>query len=75
VNGETAAVGRGDAVLGSPWTALAWLAEELDRLGSRLRAGEVVTTGTTTTPPAIGPGDEVRAHFEGYGEFGFAFAR
>ncbi|WP_214401562.1 2-keto-4-pentenoate hydratase [Pseudonocardia lacus] len=75
VNGETAAVGRGDAVLGSPVTALTWLARELSGLGRDLRAGEVVTTGTTTPPPAIGPGDEVRAHFEGYGEVGFSFAR
>jgi 2-keto-4-pentenoate hydratase len=75
VNGEVAAVGGGDAVLGSPGTALAWVAAELDRLGSGLRAGEVVTTGTTTPPPAIGPGDEVRARFEGYGEVRVAFAR
>jgi 2-keto-4-pentenoate hydratase len=75
VNGEVAAVGRGDAVLGSPVTALAWLAEELTRHGSGLLAGQVVTTGTTTTPPAIGPGDEVRAHFDGHGEVRLAFAR
>jgi 2-keto-4-pentenoate hydratase len=75
VNGEPAATGRGDAVLGSPLTALSWLADELARLGSGLRAGEVVTTGTTTTPPAIGPGDEVRAGFEDYGEVRFSFAR
>ncbi|MCO1655674.1 2-keto-4-pentenoate hydratase [Pseudonocardia humida] len=75
VNGEVAAEGRGDAVLGSPWAALAWLAAELPRFGSGLLAGQVVTTGTTTTPPAIGPGDRVRAHFAGYGEVGFGFAR
>jgi 2-keto-4-pentenoate hydratase len=75
VNGEPAATGRGDAVLGSPLTALSWLADELARLGSGLRAGEVVTTGTTSTPPAIGPGDEVRAAFGDYGEVRFSFAR
>jgi 2-keto-4-pentenoate hydratase len=75
VNGQLAATGLGDAVLGSPWTALAWLAEDLTRHGRGLRAGEVVTTGTTTAPPAIGPGDEVRATFEGFGEVDLAFAR
>lgn len=75
INGETAATGRGDAVLGSPAAALAWMAADLDRLGQGLRAGQVVTTGTTTVPPTIGPGDEVRACFEGFGEVRFAFAR
>jgi 2-keto-4-pentenoate hydratase len=75
VNGEVAATGSGAAVLGAPMTALAWVAQELARLGRGLRAGEVVTTGTTTPPPAIGPGDRVRAWFEGYGEVRVAFAR
>jgi 2-keto-4-pentenoate hydratase len=74
VNGQLAATGRGDAVLGAPETALAWRAQELARLGSGLRAGQVVTTGTTTAPPVIGPGDEVRASFEDYGEVRISFA-
>lgn len=63
VNGERAAAGSGAAVLGDPRTALAWLAAELPRYGHRLRAGDVVTTGTTTPPPTIGPGDAIRADF------------
>lgn len=75
INGVPAAEGRGDAVLGSPRKALAWLADEVSRLGRNLRAGELVSTGTTTTPPTIGPGDEVRALFGDLGEVCFAFAR
>jgi 2-keto-4-pentenoate hydratase len=75
VNGAVAAEGRGEAVLGGPRLALAWLAAELCRLGSGLRTGEIVSTGTTTPPPTIGPGDQVRAWFEGCGEVGLAFAR
>lgn len=67
INGERAATGSGAAVLGDPRTALAALVDELARLGHRLRAGDVVTTGTTTVPPTIGPGDVVRAEF---GELG-----
>jgi 2-keto-4-pentenoate hydratase len=67
INGVEAARGSGSAVLGDPRTALAWLAAELPRYGHRLRAGDVVTTGTTTPPPTIGPGDAVRADF---GELG-----
>ncbi|MDN5931335.1 MAG: fumarylacetoacetate hydrolase family protein [Pseudonocardia sp.] len=63
INGEQAARGTGAAVLGDPRTALARLATELPRYGHRLRAGDVVTTGTTTPPPTIGPGDAIRADF------------
>jgi 2-keto-4-pentenoate hydratase len=75
INGERAASGSGGTVMGDPRTALAWLAAELPRHGHRLRAGDVVTTGTTTAPPTVGPGDEVRAVFEGLGEVAVAFAR
>jgi 2-keto-4-pentenoate hydratase len=75
INGELAASGSGGTVMGDPRTALAWLAAELPRHGHRLRAGDVVTTGTTTVPPTIGPGDEVRAVFDGLGEVPVAFAR
>lgn len=75
INGERAARGTGAAVLGDPRTALAWLAAELPRYGHRLRAGDVVTTGTTTPPPTIGPGDTVRADFGDLGSVSFALAR
>jgi 2-keto-4-pentenoate hydratase len=67
INGAQAATGSGAAVLGDPRTVLAWIADALPRFGHRLRAGDVVTTGTTTPPPTVGPGDEVRADF---GELG-----
>jgi 2-keto-4-pentenoate hydratase len=75
INGERAASGSGGTVMGDPRTALAWLAAELPGHGHRLRAGDVVTTGTTTVPPTIGPGDAVRAVFDGLGEVAVAFAR
>lgn len=75
INGVAAAQGRGASVLGDPRRALAWLAGELARLGPGLRAGDIVTTGTTSVPPHVGPGDEVRASFGDYGEVRLAFAR
>lgn len=67
VNGALAQTGRGANVLGDPRDALTWLAGELRRLGSGLCAGDVVTTGTTTTPATIGPGDDVVAGFGALG--------
>jgi 2-keto-4-pentenoate hydratase len=74
INGAEAATGSGANVLGDPRTALVWLAGELGRYGLGLRAGEIVTTGTTTVPVPIGPGDQVRADFGELGEVAFSFA-
>ncbi len=74
INGTQAATGTGGNVLGDPRNALAWIAEDLRRYGRGLRAGELVTTGTTTSPVPVGPGDEVRADFGELGEVAFRFA-
>jgi 2-keto-4-pentenoate hydratase len=74
INGERVATGGGAAVLGDPRTALAWLATALRGFGHHLRAGDVVTTGTTTVPPAIGPGDAVRADFGELGSVALSLA-
>jgi 2-keto-4-pentenoate hydratase len=74
INGERVATGSGGNVLGDPRTALVWIAEDLRRHGHGLRAGELVTTGTTTAPVPVGPGDEVRAAFGDLGEVAFRFA-
>lgn len=63
INGDRVATGSGAAVLGDPWTALAWLTETLPAYGVTLEAGSVVTTGTTTVPAPIAAGDTVRATF------------
>ena len=56
-------VGHGKNVLGDPRVALTWLANELRQLGITLRAGEVVTTGTSCPPPPIQAGDHVACDF------------
>jgi 2-keto-4-pentenoate hydratase len=71
-NGNLAATGSGANVLGDPRLALAWIANELNRFGDGLRAGEVVTTGTCITPIPIAAGDRLHADF---GAFGVVEAR
>jgi 2-keto-4-pentenoate hydratase len=55
--------GSGANVLGDPRVALAWLVNEIASLGITIRAGETVTTGTSTVPLPILPGDRVSADF------------
>jgi 2-keto-4-pentenoate hydratase len=59
--------GRGGNALDDPRLALTWLANALSAQGLTLRAGQIVTTGTTTVPLPVKPGDVVRAEFEGLG--------
>ncbi len=75
VNGAVAAKGSGANVLGDPRIALTWVANELPRLGRRLRAGDVVTTGTSTVPATIQAGDRVTADFGELGTVSVGFAR
>jgi len=66
-NNAVAAEGGGANVLGDPRIALTWLANHLSKRRITLKAGDIITTGTCVTPPAIGPGDEAVAEFAGLG--------
>ncbi len=55
--------GSGGNVLDCPTIALTWLVNELSAQNISLRADEFVTTGTTTLPMAILPGDQIEADF------------
>lgn len=67
-------LGTGAAVLGDPRAALAWLVNEVNRLGLTLRAGQVVSTGTCMVPLPIEPGDVVRADYGALGRVALTFA-
>jgi 2-oxo-3-hexenedioate decarboxylase len=68
LNGETIAFARGDAVLGHPARAVAWVSEELGRAGRTLPAGSVVLSGGMTDFVPLHPGDSVKAVFDELGE-------
>jgi len=70
VDGKVEHEGSGGAVLGDPRMALTWLVNELSSLGLDLVAGQVVTTGTSTVPLPIEPGDRVVADFGNLGQVG-----
>lgn len=74
VEGGEVAEGSGANVLGDPWLALTWLANELSQFGPGLRAGQVVTTGTCAAPLPIHPGATATADFGVLGRVTARFA-
>jgi 2-keto-4-pentenoate hydratase len=66
VDGATFARGTGAMVLGHPLNALLWLATALRRRGERLRAGEIVFTGTCTGITKVAAGQVFQGQFADY---------
>jgi len=67
INGQTAATGTGDAVLGNPLNSVVWLAAKLAQFGRSLKAGDIIMSGSFTRQFPINPGDTIRAEFSGVG--------
>lgn len=61
INGAVVSEGSGAACLGNPLHAARWLADELCRRGTPLRAGDCVMTGALGPIKAVAIGDEVVA--------------
>ena len=67
VDGQVVETGRGDAVLGHPAAAVAWLANTLGERGVALEAGHLVLPGSCTRAVPVAAGSTVRADFRGLG--------
>lgn len=72
-DGAQAAEGSGSMVLGSPLSAMLWIANELREYGPGLAQGELVTTGTCIVPLAVNEGDRISADFGEFGRVSAAF--
>ncbi len=68
INGEERAKGQGANVDGGVFGATAWLANELNKRGLTLKAGDYVTTGSVTPPQPALPGEQVVADFGALGK-------
>lgn len=73
--GAVAAEGRGEACLGNPALAVAWLGEMLTRFGGGLRAGDVVMSGAFAKMVAAEPGSSFVADFRELGTVSVQFDR
>lgn len=65
VEGRAIRRGTGADVMGDPLAPILWLTEARRRLGQGLRAGETISTGSTTGMLPIRAGQHVRAIFGG----------
>ncbi|MGA9872888.1 MAG: 2-keto-4-pentenoate hydratase [Rhodococcus sp. (in: high G+C Gram-positive bacteria)] len=74
-NGDVAAEGRSDAVLGNPVTAVSWLARKVAGFGVRLKKGDIVLPGSCTRAIDARAGDAFRAEFAGLGTVSLRFDR
>lgn len=74
INGQIVSLGAGEAALGHPLNAAAWLARKLADRGEPIKAGDVLLTGALGPMAALTPGDHVRAIIGGVGECGFTYA-
>ena len=72
-NGAPAGSGRGEACLGNPAIAVAWLAQALTRFGGGLRAGDLVMSGALSKMVAAAPGDKFDVDFGALGTVSVKF--
>ena len=72
-NGELFSTGVGAAVQGSPFNAVAWLANTLGELGIPFKAGEVILSGSQSALVPVSDGDELTCTLGGIGECSVRF--
>ncbi|MBE9548795.1 MAG: 2-oxopent-4-enoate hydratase [Proteobacteria bacterium] len=74
LNGQVISTGAGAAALGSsPVSCVVWLANTLGRLGTSLKAGEVILSGSLVPLQPIKPGDCMAVSIGGIGRTSVRF--
>ena len=73
-NGEVEETGLGAGVLNDPVESMVWLVRRLAQYGDRLRAGDVVLSGSFIRPIEARNGDSFRADYGPFGAVHIDFA-
>lgn len=73
-NGTQISSGQGSAALGSPLTAVAWLANTLSEFDIALEPGEIVLSGSLVPLEDVVPGDTMSLVLEGVGTAEISFS-
>ncbi|MET0025700.1 MAG: 2-oxopent-4-enoate hydratase [Sedimenticola sp.] len=74
LNGQLCSTGAGAAALGSsPVSCVVWLANTLGRLGTPLKAGEVILSGSLVPLQPVKPGDYMSVSIGGLGRTSVRF--
>lgn len=75
LNGQVISTGAGSAALGaSPVSCVVWLANTLGRLGTPLKAGEVILSGSMVPLQPVKPGDYMSVSIGGIGRTAVRFS-
>lgn len=72
-NDREFARGTGEAILGDPLRAVAWLANKLAEHGLALEAGQIIISGSLTPLAPVESGDVYRASFDHLGQVSVMF--
>jgi 2-oxopent-4-enoate/cis-2-oxohex-4-enoate hydratase len=72
-NGVLECTGAGAAALGSPINCVVWLANALGRLGTPLRAGEIILSGSLAAMIPVAAGDSFHLSIGGLGSASIRF--
>jgi 2-oxopent-4-enoate hydratase len=72
-NGKVVARAKGEDVLGNPVNPMVWLVNTLAEKGGKLKAGQVVISGSLTPLVPVDSGDTIEAEFERLGEVSIRF--
>ena len=68
INGRKVGEGLGEAAMGHPLEAVAWIANHLASQGRGLLRGEIVITGSLVTSKNVRAGDRVEFSLAGIGK-------